>query len=76
MILVTVEFVDLPVTTAASYNGGFGIHFYNLTEAKAFAQSQSQPIAGAQSDRDSSICRVYSDGVMVEAWENGQNITP
>jgi len=76
MILVTVEFIDLPVSTSASYNGGFGIHFYNLNEAKAFAESQSTPIASASSDRDSSICRVYNDGVLVEAWENGVNITP
>jgi hypothetical protein len=76
MILVTVEFIDLPVTTSASYNGGFGVHFYNLNEAKLFARSQSEPISGAASDRDSSICRVYNDGILVEAWENGQDITP
>ena len=74
MILVSVQYTDLPGSTA-ELNGGFGMHFYNLTEAKAFARSESTPLSGA-SLRSSAICRVYNDGVLVEAWENGVDITP
>ena len=75
MILVSVQFTDKPQGGAAIYNGGFGLHFYNLSEAKLFARSESTPLSGA-SQQSSAICRVYNDGVLVEAWENGVDITP
>ena len=75
MIVVSVQYIDKPQSTSAQYNGGFGIHFYNLVEAKLFARSESTPLASA-SPMSSAICRVYSEGVLIEAWENGVNITP
>jgi len=76
MILVSVQYIDLPDSISANYNGGFGIHFYNLEEAKAFARSESAPIPGTVSNRSAAICRVYNDGVLVEAWENGVLLFP
>jgi len=75
MILVSVQYTDKDASIAANYNGGWGMHFYNLAEAKAFARSESDELPGA-SNRSAAICRVYNDGVLVEAWENGVNITP
>jgi hypothetical protein len=75
MILVSVQYTDNPGVADAIYNGGFGMHFYNLVEAKAFARSESTPLAAA-SARTTALCRVYDDGVLVEAWENGVDITP
>ena len=75
MIVVSVQYTDKPDEAVARNNGGFGIHFYNLSEAKLFAQSESTQLSGA-SPRTAAICRVYNDGVLVQAWENGSNITP
>ena len=41
MIVVSVQYTDKPDEAVARNNGGFGIHFYNLSEAKLFAQSES-----------------------------------
>jgi len=75
MILVSVQYTDSPQLTEAFYNGGFVMHFYNLDEAKLFARSESTPLAAAPS-RSSALCRVYNDGILIEAWSNGVDITP
>ena len=71
MILVTVQFID---ADNQRNNGGTSIHFYNLNEAKLFAQNESSiyPTAGGQTP---ALCKVYNDGVIVEVWQNGINIT-
>ena len=75
MVLVSVQYIDAPEQTSYLYNGGFGIQFYNLDEAKLFAQSESSLPAGSSASRGSALCRVYNDGVNVMSWENGINIT-
>ena len=75
MILVSVQYIDLPLSTDSYRNGGFGQQFYNLAEAKLFAQNESSIPTGATSDGGSALCRVYEDGVNVQSWENGANIT-
>ena len=75
MILVSVQYMDLPQSANALYNGGFAIQFYNLDEAKLFAQAESARPAGATISNASALCRVYDEGVNVQSWENGVNIT-
>jgi hypothetical protein len=75
MIVVSVQYTDLTTSSGSLYNGGFGQHFYNLSEAKTFAESESTPIPG-HGTQMAALCRVYNDGILVEAWENGVNITP
>ena len=75
MILVSVQYIDLPEGLVANYNGGFGMQFYNLDEAKLFAQSESSLPTGSSTSYGSALCRVYNDGVNVQSWENGVNIT-
>ena len=75
MIVVTVQYTDKPQSVNAWYSGGFGIQFFNVAEAKLFARAESASPPDA-SLASSALTRVYNDGVLVEAWENGTNITP
>jgi hypothetical protein len=72
MIVVTVQFID--ETTVATQNGGTSLQFYNLDEAKLFARYESSIYPGS-SQRTAALCKVYNEGLIVEAWQNGTNIT-
>ena len=71
MIVVSIQFID---ADNQRNNGGTAIHFYNLDEAKLFAENESAvyPGAGGQTP---SLCKVYNEGSIVEVWQNGSNIT-
>jgi hypothetical protein len=73
MILVSVQFIDTEAQ-GALYNGGLAVHFYNLAEAKLFAQNESAQYPGTN-NHARGLCKVYNDGVIVQVWENGQDIT-
>jgi len=72
MIVVTVQFVD--ATSSAQYNGGTSVIFQILAEAKAFAEEESRQLASAPAKSDT-LTKVYNNGVLVQAWYNGTNIT-
>jgi len=72
MIVVTVQYID---GGSNIHNGGTSLHFYNLQEAKLFARNESSEYPGATAPNIASLCKVFDDGIIVEVWENGINIT-
>jgi len=74
MIIVTVQFTD-GNGAPAYYNGGFGVHFYNLNEAKLFAENESERFPGS-APYSHALCKVYNNGQIVQVWEDGVDITP
>ena len=75
MVVVTVQYTDMPNTGNSAYNGGTSVVFQVLAEAKAFAQIESSVPDSYGLVADAALCRVYNSGVMVEAWLNGVNVT-
>ena len=73
MIVVSVHQVDGGTPAAASHNGGYALHFYNLAEAYLYAQSESLPQEGG-SLTTQSWSRVYNDGIMVAQYVGGTAI--
>lgn len=74
MIVVSVQYVDMPNANSV-YNGGMSVIFQVLAEAKSFAQIESNVPNSYGLSADSALCRVYNNGVMVEAWLDGVNVT-
>lgn len=74
MIVVSVQYTDAPQTQTTIYNGGTSVIFQVISEAKAFAEAESTASAYGLIYA-AALCRVYNDGVVVQAWLNGQNVT-
>jgi hypothetical protein len=70
MIVVTCHTLDTP-GGVATYNGAYALHFYNLNEALAFAQTESLPLEGSGVSTSVSWCRVYNDGQKLADYVNG-----
>ena len=67
MIIVTCQYVD--ENGIASYNGGWSIQLYSITEATLFAIDSSRKVA---SNTERSITRVYNDGIRIAQYMDGQ----
>lgn len=73
MVVVSVQYTDVAHTSNAYANGGTSVIFQVISEAKLFAETESK--ASEYLTYSSALCRVYNNGVMVEAWLNGVNVT-
>jgi len=73
MILVSVQSLDA-ASGNASHNGTAVVHFYNLNEAKLFAENESLRYPGSDLNTEA-LCKVYNDGEIVQVWQSGTDIT-
>lgn len=71
MIIVTVQYVD---ANGGPYNGGTSIHFYNLKEARRFAETESANFPGTGFNTEA-ICKVYNDGYIDKVYLAGAMIS-
>ena len=75
MIVVSVQYTDYPQTAATNNNGGAIVVFYVVSEALSFAEIESKSSQYGALVNSAALCRVYNNGVMVQAWLNGVNVT-
>lgn len=69
MILVTVHCID---NSEGTFNGAYGMHFYNLNEAQTFAREESNALGSYNNTQ--SWTRVYYDGVLLSEYVGGSPI--
>jgi len=75
MIVVSVQYIDKPQSTNVFQNGGISVRFQVLAQALAFAETESSVPASYGLASAAALCRVYTNGVMVQAWLDGTNVT-